>query len=124
MGQIKPKIVAELMDIANRFVDAEDASHNKRTRSPEDDRGNMYSNQRRRSRNYGNYGYHSQVAAGYRENTYQGQDHRNKGYKNNGREDRGSTKQFQPRGSREYNQSPDDLLNGPCHMHYTYVDSK
>jgi hypothetical protein len=46
MGQIKPKMVAELMDIANRFADGEDAYHNKRTRSPEDDRGNMYSNQR------------------------------------------------------------------------------
>jgi hypothetical protein len=76
MGWIKPKTVAELMDIANRFADAEDAYHNKRTRSPEDDRGNMYSNQRRKSRNYDNYGSHSQVAMGYKENTYQG-DRRN-----------------------------------------------
>jgi hypothetical protein len=76
MGRIKLKTVAELMDIANRFVDGEDAYHNKRTRSPEDDRGNMYSNQRRKSRNYDNYGSHSQVAAGYKENTYQG-DRRN-----------------------------------------------
>jgi hypothetical protein len=36
MGRIKPKIVAELLDIANRFVDA---YHNKRMRSPEDDKG-------------------------------------------------------------------------------------
>jgi hypothetical protein len=63
MGQIKPKIVAELMDIANRFADGEDACNNKRTRSPEDDRGNRYSNQRRRSNNYDNYGSHSQVDA-------------------------------------------------------------
>jgi hypothetical protein len=52
MGLIKPKIVAELMDVANRFADREDAYHNKRTRSAEDDRSHRYSNQRRRSRNY------------------------------------------------------------------------
>jgi hypothetical protein len=34
----------------------------------------MYNNQRRRSRNYDNYGSHSQVAAGYKDNTYQGDD--------------------------------------------------
>jgi hypothetical protein len=40
MGRIKPKTVSDLMDIANRFADGEDACNNKRTRSPEDDRGN------------------------------------------------------------------------------------
>jgi hypothetical protein len=69
MGRIKHKIVAELMDIANRFMNGKDAYHNKRTQSPEDDRGNRYSNQRQRSRNYDNYGSHSQVAAGYKERT-------------------------------------------------------
>jgi hypothetical protein len=49
MGRIKPKTVAELMEVANRFADGEDAYHNKRTRSPEDDRLNRYNNQRRRS---------------------------------------------------------------------------
>jgi hypothetical protein len=124
MGRIKPKIVAELMDIANRFADGEDACHNKRTRSPKDDTRHMYSNQRRRSRNYDNYGSHSQVAAGYKENNYQGDYHRNTGYRNNSREDLSSNRQFQPRGSREYNQSPEDMLNGPCHMHYTYINDK
>jgi hypothetical protein len=62
MGRIKPKAVSDLMDIANRFVDGEDgedACNNKRTRSPEDDRRNKYNSQRRRSRNYDNYGSHS-----------------------------------------------------------------
>jgi hypothetical protein len=103
MGQVKPKTVAELMDIANRFADGEDACNNKRMRSPKDDRGNRYSNQRRRSRNYDNYGSHSQVATGYKENNYQGDDRRNTGYRNNSREDSSSNRQFQPRGSREYN---------------------
>jgi hypothetical protein len=49
MGRIKPRTVSELMDIANRFADGEDACNNKRTRSPEDDRGNRYNSQRRRS---------------------------------------------------------------------------
>jgi hypothetical protein len=63
MGRIKPKTVTDLMDIANTFADSEDACNNKRTRSPEDDRGNRYDSQRRRSRNYDNYGSHNQVAA-------------------------------------------------------------
>jgi hypothetical protein len=63
MGRIKPKTVSELMDIANRFADGEDACNNKRTQSPKDNRGNMYNSQRRRSRNYDNYSSHSQVAA-------------------------------------------------------------
>jgi hypothetical protein len=70
MGRIKPRTVSELMDIANRFTDSEDACNNKRTRSPEDDRGNRYNSQRRRSYNYDNYGSHSQVAAGYKDNNY------------------------------------------------------
>jgi hypothetical protein len=70
MGRIKPRTVSDLMDIASKFADGEDACNNKRTRSPEDDRGNRYNSQRRKSRNYDNYGSHSQVAAGYKDNTY------------------------------------------------------
>jgi hypothetical protein len=124
MGRIKPRTVSELMDISNRFGDGEDACNNKRTRSPEDDRGNRYNNQRRRSRNYDNYGSHSQIAAGYKDNNYQGDDCRNSGYRNYSREDSSNGKRFQSRGSREYNQSPDDMLNGPCHIHYAFIDGK
>jgi hypothetical protein len=124
MGRIKPRIVSELMDIANRFADDEDACNNKRTRSPEDNRGNRYNSQRRRSRNYDNYGSHSQVAAVYKDNNYQGDDHRNSGYHNYGREDSSNSKRFQSRGSAEYNQSPDDMLNRPCRIHYAFIDGK
>jgi hypothetical protein len=127
MGRINPKTVSDLMDIANRFADGEDgedACNNKRTRSPGDDRGNRYDGQRRRSRNYDNYGSHSQVAAGYKDNSYQGNDSRNSGYRSNGREDYGSSKRFQSREPREYNPSPEDMLNGPCHIHSTFVDGK
>jgi hypothetical protein len=124
MGRIKPRRVSELIDIANRFADGEDACNNKRTRSPEDDRGNRYNSQRRRSRNYDNYGSHSQVATGYKDNNYQGDDRRNSGYHSYGREDSGNNNRFQSKGPREYNPSPDDILNGPCHIHFAFVDGK
>jgi hypothetical protein len=110
MGRIKPKTVLDLMDVANRFADGEDACNNKRTRSPEDDRRNRYGSQRRRSRNYDNYGSHSQ-----------GSDHRSSGYRSYGKDD---YKKFPTRESREYNPSPEDMLNGPCHIHSAFVDGK
>jgi hypothetical protein len=121
MDRIKPKIVSDLLDIANRFTNGEDACNNKRTRSPEDDRGNRYGGQRWRSRNYDNYGSHSQVAAGYKDNSYQGNDRKSSGYRSYRKED---YKKFQTKESREYNPSPEDMLNGPCHIHYTFVDGK
>jgi hypothetical protein len=99
MGRIRPKTISDLMDIANRFADDKDACNDKRTRSPEDDRGNIYINQRRRPRNYDNYGSHSQVAAGYKDNNYQDKDRRSSGYRSYGREDYGSSKKFQAKES-------------------------
>jgi hypothetical protein len=121
MGRIKPKIVSDLMDVANRFTDGEDVCNNKCTRSPEDDRGNRYGGQRRRSRNYDNYGSHSQVAAWYKDNGYQWNDRRCSRYRSYGKED---YKKFQTRECREYNPSPEDMLNGPCHIHSAFVDGK
>jgi hypothetical protein len=121
MGRIKPKTLSDLMDIANRFADGEDACNNKRTRSLEDDRGNRYGGQRRRSRNYDNYGSHSQVAAEYKDNSYQGNDRKSSGYRSYRKED---YKKFQTRESREYNPSLEDMLNGPCHIHSAFVDGK
>jgi hypothetical protein len=121
MGRIKPKTVSDLMDVANRFADGEDACNNKRTPSPEDDRGNRYGGQRRRSRNYDNYSSHNQVATGYKDNSYQRNDRKNSGYRSYGKED---YRKFQPRESREYNPSPEDMLNGPCHIHSAFVDGK
>jgi hypothetical protein len=48
VGRIKPRTVSELMEVANRFTDGEDAYNNKRGRSPEVDKT---SRQRRRYRN-------------------------------------------------------------------------
>jgi hypothetical protein len=87
MGMIKPKTVLDLMDVANRFADGEDACSNKRTQSLEDNRGNKYGGQCRRSRNYDNYGSHSQVAAGYKDNSYQSNDRKSLGYRSYGKEE-------------------------------------
>jgi hypothetical protein len=87
MGRIKLKTGSDPMDIANRFADGEDACNNKRTRSPEDDRGNRSGGQRRRSHNCDNYGSHSQVAAGYKDNSYQSNDCKSSGYRSYSKED-------------------------------------
>jgi hypothetical protein len=90
-------------------------------RSPEDDRRNRYGNQRRRSRNYGNYGVHSQVTTGYKDNSYQGSDRRSSGYRSYRKEE---YKKFPAREPKEYNPSAEDMLNGPCHIHSAFVDGK
>jgi hypothetical protein len=48
VGRTRPRIVSELMEVANRFADGEDAYNNKKGCSPEVDRS---SRQRRRYRN-------------------------------------------------------------------------
>jgi hypothetical protein len=55
---------------------------------------------------------------------YQGDNRRNSGYCSYGREDFSNSKRFQSREPREYNPSPDDMLNGPCHIHSAFVDGK
>jgi hypothetical protein len=62
LGRTRPKTVLELIEIASRFADAEDAYNNKRAHSPEVDRA---SRQRRRSRNEDSRTRRNQVAAGY-----------------------------------------------------------
>jgi hypothetical protein len=50
IGRTRPRTVSELMEVANRFADGEDAYNNKRGRSPEVERA---SRQKRRYRNGG-----------------------------------------------------------------------
>jgi hypothetical protein len=52
IGRTRPRTVSELMEVANRFADGEDAYNNKRGRSPEVDKP---SRQRRRYRNGDNH---------------------------------------------------------------------
>jgi hypothetical protein len=52
IGRTRPRTVSELMEVANRFTDGEDAYNNKKGHSPEVDRA---SRQRRRYRNGDNH---------------------------------------------------------------------
>jgi hypothetical protein len=66
LGRIRPRMVSELMEVANRFIDGDDAYHNKIARSPEHDRSSRHNNQRRRSHNEDNRILRNQVATGYK----------------------------------------------------------
>jgi hypothetical protein len=111
IGRIKLRIVSELMEIANRFTDREDAYNNKRGCSPEVDKS---SRQRRRYRNGDNHGRRNQIAMGYDERIVE--DHENG--------------EFQPRGNRGKEKqrysgpSAEDMLYGPYRIHYAYLDRK
>jgi hypothetical protein len=111
IGRIKPRTVSELMEIANRFADGEDAYNNKRGRSPEVDK---ISRQRRRYRNSDNHGRRNQIAAGY--------DRRNEeGYESKEFQAKDSRGKEKPRYS---DPSAEDMLYGPCRIHYAYQDGK
>jgi hypothetical protein len=73
LGRTRPKTVSELIEIASRFADGEDACNNKRARSPEVDGA---SRQRRRSRNENGYVRRNQVAAGYERGEEEGNENR------------------------------------------------
>jgi hypothetical protein len=108
IGRARPTTVAELMEQANKFTDGEDAYNNKRGRSPEVDRT---SRQRRRHRSRDNQGRRNQVAAGYRLEEEEGYESR----------------KFQAKGvekSRYSGPSAEDMLYGPCRIHYVYLDGK
>jgi hypothetical protein len=62
LGRTRPRTVLELMEVANRFADGEDAYNNKRGRSPEVDRA---SRQRRRYHDADSHTRRNQIAAGY-----------------------------------------------------------
>jgi hypothetical protein len=82
LGRTRPKTVSELIEIASRFTDGEDAYNNKRARSPEVDRA---SRQRRMSRNEDGRIRRNQVAAGYKRGNEEGSESREYQDKNNPR---------------------------------------
>jgi hypothetical protein len=73
IGRTNPRIVSELMEVANRFADGEDAYNNKRGRLPEVDRA---SRQRRRYRNGDSHARQNQIAAGYERRDEEGYENR------------------------------------------------
>jgi hypothetical protein len=108
IGRTRPTTVAELMEEANKFADGEDAYNNKRGRSPEVDKTSM---QRRRHRSRDNQERRNQVAAGY-------------GVRE---KEEDKSRRFQAKGtekSRYSGPSAEDMLYGPCRIHYAYLDEK
>jgi hypothetical protein len=108
IGRTRPTTVAELMEEANKFADGEDAYNNKRGWSPEVDKT---SRQRRRHRSRDNQERQNQVAAGY----------------GVGEEEEDKSRRFQARvteKSRYFGPSAEDMLYGPCRIHYAYLDGK
>jgi hypothetical protein len=104
------------MEVANRFMDGEDAYDSKRARSPEYDRSGRHNNQRYRTCNDDSHNTRNQVTAGHKTSGGEGGERRNSGYhrKNDSGGDR----------SRNFDPSPEDILNGPCRIHYMYLDGK
>jgi hypothetical protein len=107
LGRTKPRTVSELMEVANRFADGENAYNNKRGRSPEVDRT---SRQRRRYRTEDSHTRRNQIAAG-----------REKGYESRELQGRGNRREEKPKYS---GPSAEDMLHGPCRIHYAYLDGK
>jgi hypothetical protein len=111
IGRTNLRTVSELMEVANRFADGEDAYNNKRGHSPEVDRA---SRQRRRYRNGDSHARQNQIAIGYERRDEEGCENR----------------EFQARGNHEvekpkyYGPSAEDMLYGPCRIHYAYLDGK
>jgi hypothetical protein len=73
IGRAKPRTVSELMEVANRFADGEDAYNNKRGHSSEVDRA---SRQRRRYCNGDGHARRNQIAAGYERRDEEGYENR------------------------------------------------
>jgi hypothetical protein len=111
IARTRPRTVSELMEVANRLTDGEDAYNNKRGHSPEVDKA---SRQRQRYHNGDNHARRNQVVAGYE-----------------GRDEEGfESKEFQAGDNRGKEKprysgpSAEDMLYGPCRIHYAYLDGK
>jgi hypothetical protein len=111
VGRTRPRMVSELMEIANRFADGEDTYNNKRGHSPEVDRA---SRQRQRYRNGDSHARRNQIAAGYERRDEEG-------YENREFQTRSNHGVEKPKYS---GPSAEDMLYGPCRIHYAYLDGK
>jgi hypothetical protein len=111
---MKPKTVSELIEIASRFVDGEDTYNNKRAHSPEGDEKSKQRNQKHRSHNEDGRTRCNQVAVGYKRGDEEGN-------KNREYQDKSNRRQDKPKYS---DPSVEDMLHGPCRIHYAYLDGK
>jgi hypothetical protein len=102
------------MEIASRFADGEDAYNSKRAHSPEYDRSSRQRNQKRSCRNKDGRTMRNQVVAGYERRDGEGDENEEYHKKDNYIRDR--PKYSDP--------SAEDILHGPCRIHYAYLDGK
>jgi hypothetical protein len=107
-------MVSKLMEIANRFANGEDSYHNKRAHSPKYDGSSRQHNQRRRPCNEDGHTKHNQVATGYERRDKEGDENGEHHKKGNQRRER----------SKYSDPSAEDILYGPCRIHYAYLDGK
>lgn len=126
LGRGRPRTVGELMDLANKWANNEDAASNKRARSTEEDRSRRGNDRRRRPRNYDDYDRPTQVVAGFTSKDDRKDDYRNSGYRGSNRDEPSSSRQaykprlrFQP----QPELTEEQMLNAPCTMHF-YFDSE
>jgi hypothetical protein len=106
--------MSELMEVANRFTDGDDAYNNKRAHSTKYDGSSRQRNQRCRSRNEESRIRRNQVAAGYERGDEEGDKNREYHNKDNRRREK----------PRYPDPSVKDILYRPCRIHYTYLDGK
>jgi hypothetical protein len=111
LGRRKPRTVSELMEVANRFTNGEDAYNNKRAHSP---KVNKAGRQRRRYHNEDSRTRSNQIAAGYARKDEEG--YKSREYQ--GRSNRGEDK------LKYSGPSAEDMLHGPYRIHYAYLDGK
>jgi hypothetical protein len=116
LGRIKPRTVSELIEVANRFTNGEDAYHSERACSPEHNRSSRQHNQRCRPRNEDGRTPRNQIAAGYKRRDGEGDEIENNEYHKKDNSRRDMSKYFDP--------SAEDILHGPCRIHYAYLDAK
>ena len=99
LGRAKPKSISEMVDIANKWADGEDAVKNKRARSPEEDRYRQSNDRKRRgTRNYDDYDGPSHVVARFSSEDNRRDTYRSSGYRPCNRDEPGSSKPtYRPR---------------------------
>jgi hypothetical protein len=99
LGRVRLKTISELMDLANKWANGEDAVSNKRARSPEEERYRRNNDSKRRgSRNYEDYDKPNQVAAGFTSRDDRKDEYRSGGYRSSNREEPSSSRQiYRPR---------------------------
>ena len=115
LGRANPKTVTELMDIANKWANGEDAVQTKWPRSPEEERHRNNNPHRRCCRSFNEYDGPSQVSVGFRSDNNSRDDYRiGGGYGSDNRDAPGTSKpNNRPRPPRDFNMTPEQLLNGP-----------